>query len=229
MITKRIINKLRQVKYYKELKKNKVDVFSKADIDKETVFEGYNRVIGNSSIRSSYLGVGTYIGDGGIIKKTKIGRFCSIGSNVRILDGTHPTKIFVSTHPAFFRGEPFCGLTFSKDNLFQEHIFTDDKKNWLCEIGNDVWIGDSVLILNGIKIGDGAIVAAGAVVVKDVPPYAIVGGIPAKVIKYRFTEEQIKWLLYFRWWDKDLTWIKENAQSFENINLMMKQFMDLKT
>ena len=68
-------------------------------------------------------------------------------------------------------------------------------------VGNDVWTTENCLVMSGVKIGDGAIVAAGAVVTKDVPPYAIVGGNPAKLIRYRFTEEQIAALLEIRWWD----------------------------
>jgi hypothetical protein len=74
----------------------------------------------------------------------------------------------------------------------------------MTEIGNDVWIGDRVVIMSGVKIGDGAIVAAGAVVTKDVPPYAIVGGVPARVIKYRFDEKTIHRLLDLQWWRYDI-------------------------
>lgn len=71
-------------------------------------------------------------------------------------------------------------------------------------------------------ISDGAIVAAGAVVTKDVPPYAIVGGVPAKIIRYRFTEEQIEWLMELKWWDKDEQWIKAHAKHFDDIEHFME-------
>lgn len=71
------------------------------------------------------------------------------------------------------------------------------------EIENDVWIGTSVIIMDGVKIGDGAILAAGSVVTNNVPPYAIVGGVPAKIMKYRFNSDEIEYLLSFKWWDKD--------------------------
>lgn len=75
-------------------------------------------------------------------------------------------------------------------------------------IGNDVWIGAGVFIKGGIKIGDGAVIAAHAVVTKDVPPYAIVGGVPAKILKYRFTDDVIRKLLDLKWWDYDIAAIQ---------------------
>jgi serine acetyltransferase len=85
-------------------------------------------------------------------------------------------------------------------------------------IGNDVWIGANVTILDGIRIGDGAIVATNALVTKNVPPYAILGGVPAKQLKKRFTDEQIGFLLKLKWWDKREEWISEHAKYFNSID-----------
>ena len=87
-----------------------------------------------------------------------------------------------------------------------------------------MWIGYNVTILGGVSIGDGAIVAAGAVVTKDVEPYTIVGGVPAKPLKKRFTDEQIEFLLGFKWWEKDREWIKENKDYFLNIENLMERY-----
>ena len=85
-----------------------------------------------------------------------------------------------------------------------------------------MWIGARATILSGIKIGDGAIIAAGAVVTKDVEPYTIVGGVPAKPIKKRFTDEQIHALMKLKWWDKDEAWLRNHAAMFRNIDELIK-------
>ena len=94
-------------------------------------------------------------------------------------------------------------------------------------IGNDVWIGAQSILVSGIKIGDGAVIAANSVVTKDVPPYAIVGGSPAKVINYRFSEEIISELANLKWWDWDLAKIKKNRSFFEN-EVSLSTICDLK-
>ena len=95
-------------------------------------------------------------------------------------------------------------------------------------IENDVWIGANSTVMSGIKIGNGAIVAAGSTVTKNVPPYAIVAGNPAKVVKYRFTDEQIKKLLSIAWWDWDEQKIKNNAMNMwsDNINEFINKFYE---
>ena len=90
-------------------------------------------------------------------------------------------------------------------------------------MGNDVWIGDGVKIMEGVTIADGTIVAAGANVVKDTEPYSIVGGNPARPIRYRFNEEQIKFLLDLKWWNKPENWIDEYAKYFDNIATLQEQ------
>jgi chloramphenicol O-acetyltransferase type B len=124
----------------------------------------------------------------------KIGNFCSIASNVTIyLGGDHRTD-WVSTFP-------FGHIHQNIFNTFNG--VGHPKTNGDVVIGNDVWIGDNVTIMSGIKIGDGAVIACNSHIVKNVEPYSIVGGNPAKLIKYRFTEKQIKQLLRIKWWDWD--------------------------
>lgn len=125
--------------------------------------------------------------------KTVIGCFCSIGENVHLGHGEHP-KNFLSTSPYFY----YDALCYKKQDTKSYNNF------WYYEpiiIGHDVWIGDNVFVKNGIKIGNGAIVGACSVVTRDVPPYAIVAGVPARIIRYRFDEKTIQELLKLSWWN----------------------------
>jgi acetyltransferase-like isoleucine patch superfamily enzyme len=130
-------------------------------------------------------------------RKVIIGSYCSVGPDVTIITGgIHPPD-WVSTYP--FRAK------WKLSGAFEDGM---PSSNGEVIIGNDVWIGSQVTILSGIKVGDGAIIATGAVVTRDVPPYSIVGGVPARVIKYRFNEEQVKRLLAISWWQWDEEKIK---------------------
>lgn len=219
-IIKRIIICNRQKK-----RKIYLDIRSKIT---NTTFKGYNYVRENCSIADSVIGFGTYIRDGCTIKCTEIGKFCSIAPNVKIVYGNHPTARYVSMHPSFYSENKIAGLNFNRKTGFQEYTYCDTDRNLYCIIGNDVWIGTGALILSGIRIGDGAVVAAGAVVTKNVPPYAIVGGNPAKIIRYRFNEEQIDFLENFQWWDKDIEWIKNNIEMFDDIEKFLDSCVEVK-
>lgn len=154
---------------------------------------------------------------------TDIGKFCSIANNVRIVAGNHPIKKFVSTHPAFYSKMMEERFGYVHEQLYNEFKFVDIKRKKFVDIGNDVWIGAGVTIMEGIRIGDGVVIAANAVVTKDVKPYEIVGGIPAKHIKNRFTEDEVLFLKEFKWWNRDVKWIKENALAFSDIERFMRE------
>ena len=128
----------------------------------------------------------------------------------------------MSSHPAFFladyRPDIFKYIEKSK---FENYPTIKDTP-YFNIIGNDVWIGSDVKILQGITIGDGAVVAAGAVVTKDVEPYTIVGGVPAKKIRDRFDEEKKDFLNKLKWWDKDDEWLQKYGNYFENIDKLMQ-------
>ncbi len=177
---------------------------------------GHNNYIGpNSSISNCELGDHTYINANSIVQNAKMGKFCSIGPHVKIVIGSHPTNM-ISTHPAFYsNNKPF--FTFSEGMHHKEY------ENVIIE--NDVWIGEEVLILGGVTIANGSIITARAVVTKDVEPYAIVGGIPAKLIKFRFDPHQIAFLLNFRWWDKSESWLRKNVDILRNPNNFFARYM----
>ena len=136
----------------------------------------------------------------GRIRNVKIGRYCSVAKHVDIGLPEHPVNWLSISPRQFFPN--FSGWDCLTGKKVSVKPFV--RESGMTEIGNDVWIGDHVVIMSGVKIGDGAIVAAGAVVTKDVPPYAIVGGIPARVIKYRFDEKTIRRLLDLQWWRYDI-------------------------
>tara|TARA_Y100001933_G_scaffold251641_1_gene289595 strand:- start:1256 stop:1885 length:630 start_codon:yes stop_codon:yes gene_type:complete len=183
--------------------------------------EGSNGFGRNSSIVASRIGYGSYIAEGTKISKAVIGRYCSIGPNVNCIFGKHPSTTFVSTHPSFFALKTPVGFTYADKQYFTEFA-APHEGNYSITIGNDVWIGANVSLMDGVKIGDGAIVAANALVTKDVEPYSIVGGVPAKIIKKRFTDKEIAFLLQFKWWEKSKEWIANNASHFRNIEDFME-------
>ena len=131
------------------------------------------------------VGLYSYMNNGAIRGAATIGRYCSIGRNVTIAASQHPVA-WMTTHPFTFdpRFRP-AGLGMASRPT---------------TIGNDVWIGDNALIMSGVTIGDGAVIGAAAVVTKDVAPYRIVGGVPAKVIRERFPADLSRGLVAMRWW-----------------------------
>lgn len=149
---------------------------------------------------SSQVGAFTYFYSGIVVAAASVGRYCSIAGGVRVGDHEHPID-WLSTSPFQYNLGRFA---FSDTADSYEGLPEDDGEHPFRKapprIGNDVWVGSRVTILRGTTVGDGAIVASSAVVTKDVPPYAIVGGVPARVIRYRFDEETIARLLEVRWW-----------------------------
>lgn len=163
--------------------------------------------------RDSVLGDYSYVNYYSIVHRTTIGKFCSIGPHVVIGLGNHPVRRFVSTSP----------------RLFLKGLFSDREQYDQfppVSIGNDVWIGANTTIVNGVRIGDGAVIGANSVVTKDVPPYAIYGGGPADLLRFRFEEKQRDFLLKFRWWDKDPEWLRSNNELFSDIDKLMETYGD---
>ena len=198
--------------YYARIKYD-VKFGKHAGADLKTYFEGKNYINDYSNVSHSYIGLGTYIAGHTSFSKVKIGRFCSIGKNIKTNIGIHPTDL-ISSHPAFFSIKKQAGFTFVDKNKFNEHKYADEDKKYLVIIGNDVWIGNNVIIMDGIKIGDGAIIGTSAIVTKDVEPYSVMGGVPAKLIRKRFDTDVIDALLEFKWWEMDFYWIERHHELF---------------
>lgn len=203
---------------------NKKIYFSNLAFSNNSKFEGKNSIGSFSRITNSSIGFGSYVGKSVVLNNSYIGRYCSIGNNIKVNVGKHPTEKFVSTSPAFYSplNDPINKLSLSYINevKFSEQRFTDN--NYSLEIGNDVWIGNDARFIEGIIISDGAIIASGSLVTKDIPPYSIVAGVPARIIKYRFKKEEIEFLLKLRWWNNKEEWIINHAEYFENINTFME-------
>lgn len=137
----------------------------------------------------------SYVGFFTQITNATIGKFCSISGDVIIGLGKHSSSN-LSTSSLFT----------SRNNGLKIKLVEKTDKNEFSKtiIGNDVWIGRRVIIIGGVTIGDGAIIGAGAIVTKDIPPYSIAAGVPAKVLKFRFSKEKINQISNLKWWDKPL-------------------------
>jgi len=196
-------------------------------LDKPIVPEG--KAVGYSLVRSEKAGVAmghctkvyppyflqdvqlgdySYVAKNCNISHCAIGKFCSIGPNFCCGLGIHPTN-GISTAPMFYSTAKQNGTTLCTENKIEESKQT--------VIGNDVFIGANVTVLDGVHIADGAVIGAGAVVVDDIPPYAVAVGVPAKVVKYRFDDATIKALLEKQWWNGKDEELKQVERDFSNV------------
>jgi virginiamycin A acetyltransferase len=156
--------------------------------------ESPSRISPPSFISKSRLGRYSYIARGAYVLNTTIGRFCSIGANFTSGAGVHPLD-WISTSPAFYSMQKQAGGTLTETSRTFDNLPVN--------IGSDVFIGSGVTVLDGVSIGHGAVVGAGALVTKNVAPFEIVAGVPARHLRMRFDDRLQIRLLESRWWDED--------------------------
>ena len=215
------IKRFLKVLYFRLRSPRGVAVEFGADISPDSTIESPAH-INSGSYFSGMLGRGSYICSACRIT-AQVGRFCSIAHGVVVLSARHPYKVpYVSTSPVFVGGLNLLNIKVPTEEVFRPHKYATSK--YPVVIGNDCWIGQNALLIDGITIGDGAVVLAGAVVTKDVPPYAVVGGIPAKVISYRYDDETIAFLLKIKWWSQDVSWLKEHSDAMRDIDKLKRLF-----
>ena len=179
-------------------------------------FENFNVVRKYARLRDVNMGRQSYVGRGAQVYHADIGRFCSIGPEVIIGPGEHPIKGVVSSHPAFYSLLNQTGKRYTDAQKFDEFPRTI--------IGNDVWIGARAILRTGINIGDGSVIASGAVVTQDVPPNSVVGGVPAKVIRKRHDEDLRELIESLQWWNWSDDKLQEYAQLFMDTRKFSQYF-----
>ena len=212
--------------YHKVKNRHLVKFWSSSYFSHRCTFEGMN-MIGRGAYFFGSLGYGTEVGDDCFLS-AEIGRFSSVGSRCTYTNASHPYKApYVTTSSLFYSINGIktpTGKTFAKKQTYDEFCFYDKSKEIVNKIGSDVWIGLDVNLIGGVEIGDGAVILSRAVVTKDVPPYAIVGGIPAKVIGYRYDDETIKFLLRTKWWNNSPEWFEEHWELLNDIEKLKEYY-----
>ena len=202
--------------------RKKARIHSSAFI-KNVEFEGHNTIMRGVKVRNAIIGEGTYVNENSNLYSVRIGRYSCIADNVSIVTGEHPISDFITMYPSFYYDTTNqLGFTFHKGKaLFNTEQYVDADKGISVVIGNDVWVGSHVIILGGVSIGDGAVIAAGSVVTKDVEPYSIVGGIPAKHIRFRFPDNEKRIIQSSKWWLRSFDDLTANYQELLNMNTFL--------
>jgi acetyltransferase-like isoleucine patch superfamily enzyme len=201
---------------YHKFKNPKADISFSAKVSLDCKLGEYVKVLSHARIGSCEISRYSYVGCGCSFTRTKVGPFTSVGPEVMCGLGSHPLN-YISTYPGFYSDKASGSEWFGVNHCFG----TLDKQP--VTIGADVWIGARAIIMGGITIGNGAVIAAGAVVTKDIPPYSIVGGVPAKIIRYRFDQSTIEKLIASVWWEASEKELRKVACFADSPDLFLKK------
>jgi phosphonate metabolism protein (transferase hexapeptide repeat family) len=182
----------------------------------ESTLGGWTEIGPGSAIVESAVGEYSYTAGDVAITYTDVGRFCSIASHVTINPGNHPMHRVTQHHCTYRRAR----FGFGDD----EKEFFDWRRAHRCTIGHDVWIGCGATVLPGVSVGIGAVVGAGAVVSRDVGPYEIVVGVPARKIRTRFGDEVIAKLLAIAWWEWDRPTLEERFEELLDVERFVEKY-----
>ena len=199
----KIYKRVKSIFFFNKTNKQSSSFEKITELNKEINFHGNNRV------HETTIGRNSYVSFNSIIYHTDIGNYCSIGPNVVVGFGDHPLDL-ISTSPHVYLNEAIFNKI-ETDKILLNHF---EK----VKIENDVWIGANVYIKNGVRIGNGAVVGAGSVVLKDVGDYEIVAGVPAKIIRKRFSDSTIELLLKSNWWNLNTETLKNYKDTLINPN-----------
>jgi acetyltransferase-like isoleucine patch superfamily enzyme len=180
--------------------------------DRKSIFSKDSEIRHFAKMKNSSVGKYSRLNPDCKLANTSVGNFTAIGRNTTCGLGRHPLN-FISTQNIFYK----------KNKMNNRWVMPIHLPSLPITIGNDVWIGVEALVLDGVTIGDGAVIGARSVVTKDIPPYAIAVGSPAKIIKYRFDPEVIERLLEINWWNFTDAELDKNIRFFreENVTIAM--------
>lgn len=191
-------------------------VFHAGVFIKDCAFGAWTEIGANSALVETTVGDYSYTAGDNQIIYTEIGKFSNIASHVRINPGNHPMERVTLHHITYRRS--MYGLGEDDAAFFQW------RREHKCVIGHDTWLGHNVVVMPGVTIGTGAVVGSGAVVTKDIAPYTIAAGVPAKPIRQRFPDAVVEQLLHIAWWDWDRATLETRFDDLYNIDRFVEKY-----